>query len=67
MFDGVKFDPKGDYVRHWVPELADASSASIHHPWEDSKTRHQQSYPAAIVSHTAARKRALDAWATIRR
>ena len=69
---GTKFDPKGDYVRRWVPELADVSTPSIHQPWEGSKTTHQRteqrkSYPAAIVSHMAARKRALEAWATIRR
>jgi len=70
---GTKFDPKGDYVRRWVPELAGVSSSSIHLPREGSKATRQRvtqsgkSYPAAIVSHMAARKRALEAWATIRR
>jgi deoxyribodipyrimidine photo-lyase len=69
---GTKFDPEGDYVRRWVPELAEVSSSSIHQPWDRSKTTRQRvtqsgkSYPAAIVSHMAARKRALEAWATIR-
>lgn len=70
---GAKFDPKGDYVRRWVPELAGEPASSIHQPWDGSKTpperaaKTTKSYPAAIVPHMAARKRALEAWATIRR
>jgi len=66
---GTKFDPMGDYVRRWVPELARVTSPSIHQPSEGrpGATSQGKSYPAAIVSHMAARKRALEAWATIRR
>jgi deoxyribodipyrimidine photolyase len=28
-----RFDPVGDYVRRYVPELADAPTAHIHQPW----------------------------------
>ncbi|NJK34481.1 MAG: DASH family cryptochrome [Oscillatoriales cyanobacterium SM2_2_1] len=28
------YDPKGDYVRHWLPELADVPASKIHRPWE---------------------------------
>ncbi|KAF7837472.1 cryptochrome-1-like isoform X1 [Senna tora] len=31
---GVKFDPEGDYVRHWLPELARMPTEWIHHPWD---------------------------------
>ncbi|MEM9827206.1 MAG: DASH family cryptochrome, partial [Planctomycetota bacterium] len=27
------YDPKGDYVRHWCPELADVPVHSVHQPW----------------------------------
>jgi deoxyribodipyrimidine photo-lyase len=68
---GAKFDPKGDYVRRWVPELAGVSSASIHQLWEGPMPKQTNEngmhYPAPIVPHMAARKRALEAWATIRR
>jgi deoxyribodipyrimidine photo-lyase len=70
---GTKFDPKGDYVRRWVPELANVPSSSIHQPWDRAKPTPKQalengkSYPPPIVPHMAARQRALGAWATIRR
>ena len=34
MTQGRKFDPDGDYIRTWVPELASVSTKHIHAPWE---------------------------------
>ncbi|KAM1724169.1 hypothetical protein ACFX13_022696 [Malus domestica] len=31
---GSNFDPEGEYVRHWLPELARLPTEWIHHPWE---------------------------------
>lgn len=31
---GFKFDPEGEYVRQWLPELARMPSEWIHHPWD---------------------------------
>lgn len=28
------YDAKGDYVKHWLPELADLPSAKVHTPWK---------------------------------
>ena len=29
-----KFDPHGDYIRKWIPELREVEAKSIHTPWE---------------------------------
>lgn len=39
-----RYDPHGDYVRRWVPELADIEGRAIHRPW-----RLAADYPAPIV------------------
>jgi len=31
---GLKFDPEGDYVRRWVPELAHLPGPAAHEPWK---------------------------------
>ena len=32
---GERFDPRGTYVRRWVPELAAVPDQYVHHPWDD--------------------------------
>jgi len=34
VLQSKKFDPNGDYIRKWVPELAHLDSTIIHAPWE---------------------------------
>jgi deoxyribodipyrimidine photo-lyase len=55
---GERFDPKGDYVRRWVPELARVDATAIHDP---KRTSSVNGYPVPIVDHAAARTRALAA------
>ena len=57
---GKKFDPNGDYVRKWIPELAKLHKKAIHSPWNSPQTI--LDYPAPIVDHKFARERALTAY-----
>ncbi|MBZ5737793.1 cryptochrome/photolyase family protein [Nocardioides mangrovi] len=59
---GRKFDARGDYVRRWVPELAEV--ADPHDP--SAEDREASGYPEAIVDHAAERREALDRWEEIR-
>jgi deoxyribodipyrimidine photo-lyase len=54
---GERFDPDGDYVRRWVPELRGLAGARAHRPWESPLEA--PGYPARIVEHASARLRAL--------
>lgn len=58
-----KFDA-GDYIRRWVPELADVPDAAIHDP--DAAGCRPDDYPAKIIGHREARERALAANAKVR-
>ena len=40
------YDPYGEFVRHWIPELLDLDDSVIHTPWLSKKTC---SYPKPIV------------------
>ncbi len=63
---GERYDPEGEYVRRWVPELASFEGHSIHCPWQGSK-RNLQPAPRPIVDLAASREAALDAYAEMRR
>ena len=61
-----RFDPEGDYLRRWLPELRALPAAAIHSPWTAAPevlaragVRLGETYPRPIVEHDAARKRAL--------
>ena len=53
---GERFDPNGDYVRRWAPELAGLRGATAHRPW-DAPGELRTGYPAPLVDH--ARERAV--------
>ncbi|MEJ2884895.1 cryptochrome/photolyase family protein [Actinomycetospora aeridis] len=55
---GERFDPQGDYVRRWVPELADVPGKKVHQPWKLPEP--PADYPEPVVDHKAERQEALD-------
>lgn len=64
---GEKFDPGGDYVREWVPELKGMPDKWVHKPWlADAATLDKAglklgvTYPEPIVDLKSSRERALD-------
>ncbi|NLX14013.1 MAG: deoxyribodipyrimidine photo-lyase [Phycisphaerales bacterium] len=68
-----RFDPDGEYVRRWVPELARLPVPWIHRPWEaatalleKSGVRLGHTYPEPIVEHSEARRLALAAYQQMR-
>ena len=56
-----RFDPDGDYVRTYVPELAHLEGAAVHEPWNLRLGDTPPDYPERIVDHAeaAARFRAI--------
>jgi deoxyribodipyrimidine photo-lyase len=62
-----RFDPRGAYVRRYVPELKDVPDKFLKEPWTMPDEVQRQcevvigrDYPAPIVDHRAARERAMD-------
>jgi deoxyribodipyrimidine photo-lyase len=55
---GLRFDPQGDYVRRWVPELAHLPGKAAHEPWKHDEG-YAHGYPERIVDHAEERVEAL--------
>lgn len=69
VLQGKKFDPQGDYVRRWVPELSLLPDEFIHTPWEMTAEQQRRTgcrigldYPQPIIEHALARQRTLAAY-----
>ncbi len=58
ILQGLKFDPNGDYVRKYIPELAHVDGAAVHEPWLliDGLAN---GYPAPILDHAKERDESL--------
>ena len=63
---GYKFDPNGDYVRKYIPELRHIDGAAVHEPWNllDGLSG---GYCEPIVDHSVERTEALQRLAEIKK
>lgn len=71
---GQRFDPRGDYVRTYVPELARLPDRWIHNPWQapasvlaEAGVVLGKTYPHPLVDHATARAAALEAFTCLKR
>lgn len=74
VLQGEKFDPKGRYVRRWLPELTALPDKYLHKPWQapagvlcDAGVKLDGNYPQPIVDLKASRTRALERFGRIRK
>ncbi len=63
---GKKFDPDGDYVRRWVPELRHLTGAGAHEPWKHANG-YDNDYARPVVDHDEERKETLARYESARR
>jgi len=73
VLQGERFDPDGGYVRRFVPELGAVPPRFLHKPWEMPESERQKigfrlgrDYPEPIVDLAGSRRRALDAFQSIK-
>ena len=70
ILQSKKFDPDGDYIRTYVPELRDVPTEYLHAPWEAppliQATLRKGKYPAPMVDHATARDAAMAAYREMR-
>jgi deoxyribodipyrimidine photo-lyase len=73
VLQGEKFDPRGAYVRRWVPEIAKLPDKFIHQPWaapvevlKSADIELGRDYPRPVVDLGDGRTRALATYKTTR-
>jgi len=73
VLQGEKFDKQGEYVKKYCPELKALGNKYLHKPWEasseelaDANIVLGKDYPGHLVDLKTSRRRALDAYSTIK-
>ena len=70
ILQGERFDPLGEYVKKWIPELTNIPKKFIHKPWELNEKIEGfelgKTYPRPIVIHEEARNAALEAFKSLK-
>ncbi len=59
-----RFDPDGEFIRRFVPELKSLSGKQIHNPSDQLRT--ETDYPMPIIDYKPARQTAIDAFADLK-
>jgi deoxyribodipyrimidine photo-lyase len=62
---GRDYDPDGEYIRRWVPELRDVPGKAVHEPWT-LPGGPPNGYPRPVVDHAAERQEALRRYAAVK-
>ena len=71
---GEKFDPDGEYIREYIPELKDLLNKFLYSPWEAPKEILEtanivlgKDYPEPIINLKSSREKALDAFKSLKK
>ena len=69
-----KFDPQGEFIRRYLPQLAKLPNKALHAPWKSPSLQLQiagvtlgGNYPYPIVSHEEARQLTLNRYAVVKK
>jgi len=62
---GLRFDPDGNYVRKYIPELRHIAGVAVHEPW-DAPDGYAHGYAQRIVDHAIEREESLRRYAAIK-
>ncbi|MFM9127178.1 MAG: cryptochrome/photolyase family protein [Solirubrobacterales bacterium] len=72
MLQQERFDPGGEYIRRWVPELAGVPEKLLKEPWKMTDEQQEEAgcvigtdYPAPIVDHAAERRVTMDRYRAV--
>ena len=70
----TRFDPRGEFIRRYLPQLARLDGKQIHAPWlvqaqalAERGVVLGEDYPAPVVEHDAARRRTLERFAVVKK
>ena len=64
-----KFDPDGEFIKKYIPELESFSKSEIHEPWKNPNgnlLKQGHKYPSRIIEHDEARKKTLERFNKVR-
>lgn len=64
LLQSEKFDPEGEYIRTWLPELRGVEGKAVHDPYGRGQAEEvkKKGYPKPIVEHKGSREKALSAY-----